>query len=212
MQLGALLPGLKVQRLAVSGSTSAEVREQQLPQALAARPVLASVLVGLNDVLRTRCDRDELVENLGGTLSTLRYAGVSVLIATLHDPTGQLHLPKSLARRVSQRVATVNDVVRAAAADDPGIRAVDLATEPRLAAGGAWASDRVHLSVHGHTVLAAVAARALGIDAPPVPAPPPGPGALRHLHWLLTSGTFWFVNGGARRSLPFLNPTPAEPR
>jgi lysophospholipase L1-like esterase len=204
MLLGTLLPGVDVRRLAVSGATTADVRYKQLPDALALRPVLASVLVGLNDVLRTRCAEADLAENLAGTLATLRYAGTRVLTATMHDPTLQLRLPGPWKRRLQARRETLNDVIRAAASTDPGIAVIDLAGESRLATRSAWAPDRVHLSEYGHEVVASAAAKALALR-PLVTAMPPTPASnLRHLRWLATSGAYWLVTGGAKRSLPFL--------
>lgn len=210
--LGSLLvgPGSRfdartdVHRLAVSGSTSAEVRRDQLPAALAARPVLASVVVGLNDVLRTSCHVDELQDAIGATVTALTGNGAHVLLATMHDPTAQLRLPAVWAARVQDRVAVLNGVLRAVGAADPSVTLMHLAAVPELRSRTAWAPDRIHLSLHGHALVAVTAARALGLDPGSPPPEPPAPGDAAHVRWMLTSGVYWLVTGGARRSLPLL--------
>lgn len=193
-----------VHRLAVSGSTSAEVRDDQLPAALAARPTLATVVVGLNDVLRTSCSVDELHDAIGATITALTDSGAHVLTATMHDPTAQLRLPAALAARVQARVAVLNGVLRAVAESDPSVTLMHLEAVPELRSRAAWAPDRIHLSLYGHEVVAATAAQALGLHPEPLPPEPPAASEAAHLRWMLTSGVYWLVTGGARRSLPFL--------
>lgn len=203
---GAAGTDSEVHRLAVSGSTSAEVRRTQLPAALALRPRLATVVVGLNDVLRTSCHVEELTDTIGATISALTDAGAHVLTATMHDPTAQLRLPAALVGRVQARVAVLNEVLRSVAADSASVTSMHFDAVPELRLRAAWAPDRVHLSLYGHEVVAATAAQALGLPGRPLPTAPAAASDADHLRWLLTSGTYWLVTGGARRSLPFLRP------
>jgi hypothetical protein len=82
-----------------------------------ARPHLATLLIGLNDVGRgafapTPCARP------AARVAALRGCGATVLLGRLHDPGTHLPLPPGCATAVRARVAVVNaavdDAVRAA--------------------------------------------------------------------------------------------------
>src|SRR6266498_5588272 len=60
-------PDLTYANLAVRGARAAHVVEQQLPVALALEPDLATVAVGMNDVLRHDFDVDRTVDQVEET-------------------------------------------------------------------------------------------------------------------------------------------------
>ncbi|MEV6201814.1 SGNH/GDSL hydrolase family protein, partial [Streptomyces sp. NPDC051771] len=99
--------------LAVSGALSADVAETQAPRAVALRPHLASVVVGVNDTLRHTFDIGVFARRLDRVLAALDAAGAVLLTACLPDPGRMLGLPGPLARPLARRRTSVNAVVHA---------------------------------------------------------------------------------------------------
>lgn len=183
--------------LAVPGATTASLRADQLPAALAHRPDLATLVVGLNDVLRPSFDRARVAEDLHATAGALHGAGALLLTVRFHDHPTAAGLPPWLARRLGARVAAVNDAYDAVHARWGGVR-VDLATEPAVHERRSWSVDRLHPSERGHRAMAAACARALreqaGLDVPdPGREPAGGVPATRwgDVRWLLGEGVPW---------------------
>src|SRR3954454_11703497 len=85
-RLTLIEPDLLYANLAVRGKRAFQVREDQLAPALALRPDLASVLAGLNDLLRRNCDVAAVAGEIEAMAVALRAAGADVLLFTLPDP------------------------------------------------------------------------------------------------------------------------------
>ncbi|MFJ4776779.1 SGNH/GDSL hydrolase family protein [Streptomyces sp. NPDC088762] len=178
-QLAAINPDLLYANLAVRGRVTGQVRDEQLGPALALRPDLATVVAGVNDLLRPRFDAAEVAGQLEEMYAALTAAGTHVVTATFPD-VGSV---APLARPLRSRVSDLNAHIRAAAARhgvtvaETGREAV--ATDPRL-----WSPDRLHASPLGHQRIAEALAHALGLpgssDAWTRPLPPlPAPSGLR---------------------------------
>ncbi|MFJ8014301.1 SGNH/GDSL hydrolase family protein [Streptomyces sp. NPDC096339] len=154
--LAAAEPRLRYANLAVRGRVAAQVRAEQLAPALAMKPDLASVVCGVNDLLRPSFDAEETVGHLEEMFAALTAAGAQVATVTFPD-IGKI---APLARPLRHRVSDLNDGIRAAAARhgvavaETGREAVG--TDPRL-----WAVDRLHASPLGHERIAAALAHAL---------------------------------------------------
>lgn len=175
--------------LARSGARVRDVRTEQLPIALQRPASLVTVLIGLNDVIRTGFDAAAVRADLHAVASALRAPGATLVLLRLHDPTLQLWLPKRLRRHFVERVRVIN-----AALDDvrgDGIVVVDLARVGALRQRGAWAVDRLHPGPVGHQAIAAAATIALrdaGLAVPnPIPMPevPKGPTRRAEGRWLV---------------------------
>ena len=158
-------PGVSYANLARPSVRAAEVRAQQLPAALALRPDLATVIIGLNDVIALRTDADRVGAELEAVVEGLRGAGCTVLTATLPDLT---HVT-SVAALWRARIARVNAEVRrvAGAARRPSCRPGG--TRARDSSARHMALDRVHPGAHGHHLLASAFADVLGLAPPDVP-------------------------------------------
>ncbi|MGW2615027.1 SGNH/GDSL hydrolase family protein [Streptomyces sp. NPDC001500] len=154
--LAAHSPDLRYANLAVRGKRAAQVRADQLTPALALRPDVATVVAGVNDVLRPRFDADEVATHLEAMFAALAAQGARV--ATLTFPTRMQPLARPLSSRVvalNQRIreaAGRHDVAVAEGAHHPVI------TDPRL-----WSPDRLHASPLGHQRIAAAVAHALAL-------------------------------------------------
>jgi lysophospholipase L1-like esterase len=156
-QLAVHEPGLLYANLAVRGRKLAQIRSQQLAPALAMQPDLASVVGGVNDVLRPRADVDALAAEMEAMVAALTGSGATVLLLTYPD-FGEI-MP--VARRVSPRLHLFNSHLRAIAARH-GARLMD------LEAGGPMDArlfhpDRLHANSAGHERIAFAASEALGL-------------------------------------------------
>ncbi|ONK13423.1 SGNH/GDSL hydrolase family protein [Streptomyces sp. MP131-18] len=199
-------PGMLYANLALRGRLAGQVRAEQLAPALLLRPDLATVVAGVNDLLRPRFDADEVAGHLEATFAALTAHGARVATLTFPD----LARITPLARPFGPRVAALNERIRRAArrhgvvVAETGRPAV--VTDPRL-----WTTDRLHASPLGHQRIAEAVAHALGVPGSdetwtqPLPphgaAPPVGwravPGELR---WAASFLGPWLVRRLRRRS------------
>ncbi|WNI20569.1 SGNH/GDSL hydrolase family protein [Streptomyces sp. ITFR-16] len=156
--LAAVEPGLLYANLAVRGRVAGQVLDEQLAPALALRPDLATVVAGVNDLLRPRFDAAQVAGQLEEMFAALTAAGARVATLTVPD-VGRI---APLARPVRSRVRELNDHIRAAAARHGVLVAEtarhDVATDPRM-----WSTDRLHASPLGHERIAAAVAEALNL-------------------------------------------------
>jgi lysophospholipase L1-like esterase len=182
--------------LAISGATTAVVREQQLPEAVAHRPDLATLMVGVNDTLRSTWDPQRVQDDLLTIAASLDAIGTTLVTVRFHDHGEVLGLPRLLRRPLWQRICVVNAAYDEVHARYGGIR-LDLAGRPELARRDCWSVDRFHPSELGHRALAAaVAARlhAHGFDFPAPSVRPDGgypPSWRRDVAWMLAEGGPW---------------------
>ena len=149
-------PDVRYANLAVRGRTAGQVHAEQLGPALELRPDLATVVAGVNDLLRPRFDADEVAGHLEAMFAALTAEGTRV--ATLTFPDVARITP--LARPVGSRVHALNARIREAAGRHGVVVAETshhpVVTDPRL-----WSPDRLHASPLGHARIAAAVAQAL---------------------------------------------------
>ncbi|MEV0204919.1 SGNH/GDSL hydrolase family protein [Streptomyces sp. NPDC050788] len=92
-------PDLRYANLAVRGLLAGQVRARQLAPALALRPDLATVVAGVNDVLRRRFDADEVAGHLEAMFAALTAQGARVATLTFPDIGRIAPLARPLAPR-----------------------------------------------------------------------------------------------------------------
>lgn len=183
--------------LAVSGALVSDVRHHQLPAALAHRPDVASIVVGVNDTMRSTWDRPRLRDELLETAAALHDTGAVLLTARFHDHGAVFGLPGVLRRPLYRRLEFLNDVYDEAFATYGGLR-VDLGSRPEVWNRAFWSVDRLHPSELGHRALARAFAELLhghGLDfEPPSPRPVGGhvPTWRSDLRWMVAEGAPWF--------------------
>ena len=151
-------PHLQYANLAVRGKLVAAIRAEQLDTALALRPDIATVMGGLNDLMRPSVDVDAVAAELEAMLAALRASGAMVLTNTFPDPS----TIAPLFRRLAPRVAAYNVRIRAAA-ERHGALVVDF---DRHGAGNdlrIWSPDRIHANPFGHSLIAAAFADTVGL-------------------------------------------------
>ncbi len=151
-------PGLRYANLAIRGRKLPQIRAEQLEPALAMEPDLASVLGGLNDILRREVDLDARAGDLEAIVSALRGAGATVVVMTYPDPTAIITVAAS---RIRPRVTAFNEAIREVGGrHDAVVVDLDRHAEPHPAF---WCDDRLHANSRGHEWIAAMAATELGI-------------------------------------------------
>lgn len=142
--------------LAVRSRRVRHVLDEQVPQALALRPDLVSVLIGANDLVGPRVDPVLLAAELESGVRMLRGAGVDVLLVTPFLPRRRAAL--LFARRFAVFASELRRI-----ASSTGAILLDLEAEPSIGDLDLWADDKVHLRSRGHRLLAYRAAESLGV-------------------------------------------------
>ncbi|OEJ25248.1 lysophospholipase [Streptomyces agglomeratus] len=188
--LAAANPRLQYANLAVRGRLAGQVRAEQLAPAVALRPDLATVVAGVNDLMRPKFDTAEVVGHLEAMFAALTETGTRVVTVTFPD-IGKV---APLARPLRPRMYALNAAIREAAARH-GAVVVEIAEHPFAVDPRVWTADRLHLSPLGHERFASAAAHSLGLPgadaawAHPLPLPTePAFAGLRaaraELHWV----------------------------
>ncbi len=142
--------------LALRSRRVSHLVEQQLPQAVALRPDLVSILIGANDLVGRRVDIGAVAAELEAAVRALRAARIDVLLVTPFLPR------RRAAVLLQRRFAVFASELRRIAADT-GATLLDLEALPAIGDVELWAPDRVHLRSRGHRFLAYRAADALGV-------------------------------------------------
>jgi lysophospholipase L1-like esterase len=189
-------PDLLYANLAVRGRRIHQVRAEQLGAALALQPDIATVVGGVNDLLRRRYDPDATAGHLEAMLTELQAGGATVATITL--PGMESVVP--LARIIRARLDAYNDAVRDIGARTGAIVA-DIAAEPVSYDPRLRSVDRLHASPLGHERIAGALCHALGLDAdrwwveplPPAQRPPPHALVAAEIVWAQRYFTPWIV-------------------
>ncbi|MGB0889382.1 MAG: SGNH/GDSL hydrolase family protein [Solirubrobacterales bacterium] len=199
-RLAAINPDLHYANLAIRGRQIAGIEQTQLEPAVAMQPDLASVVGGVNDLLRPKVDLDEVAARMQSMQTKLIAQGATVISMTLPDLASSMRV----ARLVSERLKIYNQHMRDVAART-GAVVVDLARELAVYDPRGWSADRLHASADGHEMIAIAAARELGVpgadeqlaalrqDIPRPPLRPPLKAAGDEALWVWTHLRPWIV-------------------
>lgn len=190
-------PDLLYANLAIRGRRIHQVRDEQLAPALALQPDIATVVAGLNDLLRRRYDPDVTAGCLEEILTSLRATGATVMTFTLPD----LSCVSPIARIVRTRLFAYNDAIREVGART-GTIVVDIGAEPVALDPRLWSVDRLHASPLGHERIAAAFCHSLGLAAdtgawndplPPLPRRRPHALVASEVAWAQRYFTPWII-------------------
>jgi lysophospholipase L1-like esterase len=156
--LDAVDPGLQYANLAIRGRRIRDVLDDQLPRALAMRPDLITVCVGMNDITRPGLLFDGALAHLDVMHERLAQAEATVVTTTFPDIARIV----PIGRILRTRVLRTNEAI-VSAADRFGFKLVDLSGAESMTQPDTWSEDRVHGSTKGHMLFAAAAAEALDL-------------------------------------------------
>lgn len=182
--------------LAISGATTTVVRDEQLADAVAHRPDVASLLVGVNDTLRSSWDPVRVRDDLHHVAGSLHAIGATLVTARYHDHGEVLGLPGFLRRALTARIDVLNAAYDSVHEEYGGLR-LDLAGRPELFRRESWSIDRFHPSETGHRALARAFGELLcahGYDFVLPGLEPAGgfpPSWRRDMAWMVNEGAPW---------------------
>jgi lysophospholipase L1-like esterase len=148
--------------LAIRGKLVEPIVREQLEPALALKPTHLSFNGGGNDMLRPRTSISHVADQFSHVLRRCDEEGVTLIVLSGANPSGQLPLSRVIQRRgdvlsaaVVQRLHDRPDVLRALNWPDR-----------ELSTAGYWAEDRLHMNARGHHRVAARVLTALGQEPP----------------------------------------------
>jgi len=151
-------PDLAYANVAHRGCRARHVLEVQLPVALSLEPDLASVVVGMNDLLRHDYDLDETVGAIEQTFAALRATGCRVLTTTFPDVALMLPVMGWLRPREERLNARIVEAAARHGVEVLDLFSLELSGDPAM-----WSHDRIHGSANGHARIAAGMAELLGL-------------------------------------------------
>jgi lysophospholipase L1-like esterase len=167
--------GLTYANLGIRGRCARQIKDEQLAPALALRPDLATVVAGMNDLLRGGFDARAVAAEVAQMQQALIAGGAVVITFTIPDIARRLAI-SPIARVLSARTQLLNTELRRVSAAS-GARVLDLAAIPVACDPRMWSRDRLHANAAGHARIAEALAYLLelpGSDArwrEPLPAP-----------------------------------------
>ena len=183
-------PELRYANLAVRGKRTAEIRRTQLEHALRLEPDLATVVSGINDVIRPGADLEFVVSEIEQMYAALSESGCFVMSCTFPIPVA------GLTARVGPRLRALNARLREIAAPH-GVQLVELEDVSMAADLRLWSADRIHLNPEGHARLGAAFAGRLAGEPDAIWQQPLAPvraqGALRRVTSQTAGEAAWFA-------------------
>jgi len=178
-RMAAVTPGFRYANLAVRGKLIAQIVDEQVDVAAAMRPDVITLVGGLNDTLRPKCDMGQVRDLL--TEAVERLAPACKQLVLMRSPGRQGPVLDRFRPRMEELFATVDEL---AAQHDALV--VDLYGAPSLGDPRIWDVDRLHLTGEGHRRVAEAIWQTLGYDpedtewhTPMAVTPPPGWAARR---------------------------------
>ncbi|MET7683128.1 SGNH/GDSL hydrolase family protein [Streptomyces sp. NPDC005423] len=173
-RMAARTPGFRYANLAVRGKLIAQIVDEQVGPAVAMRPDVITLVGGLNDTLRPKCDMGRVRALLEEAVE--RLAPACERLVLMRSPGRQGPVLERFRPRMEELFACVDEL-----AARHGAVVVDLYGAPSLADPRMWDVDRLHLTAEGHRRVAEAVWQTLGheVDDPewrtPMPTtPPPG--------------------------------------
>ncbi|MFD5177620.1 SGNH/GDSL hydrolase family protein [Nocardia sp. NPDC058379] len=151
-------PDVLYANLAVRGKLASQVRHEQLDAALALRPDVATVIAGVNDLLRPDFDASVVGGHLDAMFAALIAQGAVVATVTVPDITRI----NPVTRPLGGRVAALNEEIRAVARRH-GVLVAETAAHPVCTDPRMWSWDRLHASALGHQRIADALAEVLDL-------------------------------------------------
>ncbi len=155
VRLAAGNPGFRYANLAVRGKLIGQIVDEQAGPAAAMGADLVTLVGGLNDVLRPKCDVEQVCARLEEAV--VRLAPTCRQLVLMRSPGRRGPVLERFRPRMEQLFGFIDDV-----AARHGALVVDLFASQALADPRMWADDRLHLNAEGHRRVAEAVWQALG--------------------------------------------------
>lgn len=157
-RLAARHPEFRYANLAVRGKLIQQIADEQVDAAAAMNADLVTLVGGLNDVLRPKCDVDVVCAQLESSVA--RLAPSCRQLVLMRSPVRRGPVATRVQPRMEQLFDFVDDVARR-----HGALVVDLYGAHTLGDSRMWADDRLHLTADGHERVAEAIWQRLGLPA-----------------------------------------------
>ncbi|RLU81178.1 GDSL family lipase [Streptomyces griseocarneus] len=154
-RLAERTPGFRYANLAVRGKLIGQIADEQAPAAAATGADLATLVGGLNDVLRPKCDVELVCARLAEAAE--RIAGGCGQLVLMRSPGRHGPVLERFRPRMDQLFGFVDELAERHGAIVVDLFGADVLGDPRL-----WAEDRLHLNAEGHRRVAEAVWQALG--------------------------------------------------
>ncbi|MBI0382028.1 SGNH/GDSL hydrolase family protein, partial [Streptomyces albiflaviniger] len=172
-RLAARAPGFRYANLAVRGKLIGQIVEEQTGPAAAMGADLVTLVGGLNDVLRPKCDVDRVCGLLEEAVE--RLAPSCKRLVLMRSPGRRGPVLERFLPRMERLFAFIDELGARHDATVVDLYASEAVGDPRM-----WHEDRLHLNAEGHRRVAEAVWQALGLEpeedwnAPLPPAVPVG--------------------------------------
>ncbi|MGY1429681.1 SGNH/GDSL hydrolase family protein [Streptomyces sp. MN12] len=173
-RMAARAPGFRYANLAVRGKLIGQIVDEQVDVAAAMGADVITLVGGLNDTLRPKCDMARVRDLL--TQAVERLAPNCKQLVLMRSPGRQGPVLERFRPRMEALFAIIDDLAR-----EHGAVVVDLYGARSLADPRLWDVDRLHLTAEGHRRVAEAVWQSLGYEpedpewhTPVPPTPPPG--------------------------------------
>ncbi|WP_351234073.1 SGNH/GDSL hydrolase family protein [Streptomyces sp. NPDC002133] len=172
-RLAARTPGFRYANLAVRGKLIGQIVDEQVDRAAAMKADVVTLVGGLNDTLRPKCDMGRVRGLLEEAVERLAPSCERLVLMRSPGRNGPVM------ERFRPRMEELFDHIDTLAARH-GALVVDLYGAPVLGDQRLWDVDRLHLTAEGHRRVAEAVWQSLGLtaeddwQAPLPPAVPPG--------------------------------------
>ncbi|BBC38231.1 uncharacterized protein SGFS_095250 [Streptomyces graminofaciens] len=179
-RMAARTPGFRYANLAVRGKLIGQIVDEQVDVAAAMRPDVITLVGGLNDTLRPKCDMGRVRGLLEEAVERLAPACEQLVL--MLSPGRQGPVLERFRPRMEELFVCVEEL-----AAKHGALVVDLYGAPSLADPRLWDVDRLHLTDEGHRRVAEAVWQTLGHEAEdpqwrtPMPSTPPPAWAARRV-------------------------------
>ncbi|MEU2023862.1 SGNH/GDSL hydrolase family protein [Streptomyces sp. NPDC016469] len=155
-RLAARTPGFRYANLAVRGKLIGQIVDEQVEVAAAMRADVVTLVGGLNDTLRPKCDMGMVRGRLEEAVE--RLAPSCEKLVLMRSPGRNGPVLERFRPRMEELFALVDEL---AARHDAVV--VDLYGAPALSDQRMWDVDRLHLTAEGHRRVAEAVWQALGL-------------------------------------------------
>ncbi|MCL8009596.1 SGNH/GDSL hydrolase family protein [Streptomyces sp. AS02] len=156
-RLATRTPGFRYANLAVRGKLIKQIVEEQVGVAAAMRPDVITLVGGLNDTLRPKCDMGRVRGLLEEAVETLAPSCEQLVL--MRSPGRQGPVLERFRPRMEELFVCIDEL-----AERHGALVVDLYGAPSLSDPRLWDVDRLHLTAEGHRRVAEAVWQTLGYD------------------------------------------------
>ncbi|MCX4668919.1 SGNH/GDSL hydrolase family protein [Streptomyces sp. NBC_01381] len=154
-RMAAASPGFRYANLAVRGKLIGQIVDEQVDVAAAMRPDVITLVGGLNDTLRPKCDMVRVRDLLGQAVERLAPACEQLVL--MRSPGRNGPVMERFRPRMEELFAYVDEL-----AAKHGAVVVDLYGAAALGDQRLWDVDRLHLTAEGHRRVAEAVWQTLG--------------------------------------------------